>query len=186
MVYLIIYFIVLVIELIFAFCLAMFAFSLFVSSFMGSPYVPTKTSELKNFLKDAHIKKGSLFLDLGCGDGRVVRAAVTEYGARGIGVDINYMLILWARIVSFAKQVKNLTFKTENIMKTDVSEADYIYLFLMPALIAKLEPKLKKETKKGALILSHGFPVKGWEKYNYKTIEHKPFPTYYYQLHRKR
>jgi hypothetical protein len=180
MLYLVIYSAVLVIELIFAFTLCMFAFSLFVSSFMGSPYVPTKTKELKNFLKEMGIKKGKVFLELGCGDGRVVRAAVSEYGAKGIGVDINLVLILWARLVSWVKKVKT-EFRTENILKTDVSYADYVYLFLMPALIAKLKPKLMKEMKKGAIVISHGFPVVGWEKYNYKTIEHKPFPTYYYR-----
>lgn len=149
---------------------------------MGSPYVPTKKKELINFLKEANIKKGQVFLELGCGDGRVVRTAVGEYGAKGIGIDVNPTLILWARLRAKMAKVKGIEFRVENLFKTDVSKADIIYLFLMPELLVKLEKKLKKETKKGAVIISHGFKVEGWEKHNFKTIPNKPFPTYYYKI----
>lgn len=149
---------------------------------MGSPFVPTSKKELINFLKEAGIKKGQLFLELGCGDGRVVKTAVKEYGARGIGIDINPTLILYARFRAWLSRTKNLEFKVQNLHKTDLSQADIIYLFLMPELIKKLEPRLKAGTKKNADIISHGFKIVGWEKYNFKTIPNKPFPTYYYRL----
>lgn len=152
---------------------------------MGSPYVPTKKKELINFLKEAHIKKGSVFLELGCGDGRVVATAVKEYGAKGIGIDINPLLIHWARFKARLAKVPDVKFITQNIFATDLSNADIIYLFLMPKLIEKLQPKMEHDTKKGAVIISHGFKAVGWEKYLTKTIEHKPFPTYYYQLSKK-
>ncbi len=182
MLYLILYVFVLILELIFAFGLCAFAVSLVFSSVMGSPYVPTKKQELLDFLKEAALKKGDIFLELGCGDGRVVRTAVEAYGVKGVGVDINMLLILWAKLKAKLSHTKGIEFRVQNIFKTDASHADVIYLFLMPELIAKLALKLKKEIKKNCVVMSHGFKIAGWDKYIVKTIPHKPFPTYYYKI----
>lgn len=182
MLYLTAYLVFLIIEFIIAVTLCLYTGSLLYSSIMGSPYVPTKTKELLNFLKEAKIKKGQVFLELGCGDGRVVRNAVKEYGVKGTGIDINPFLIWWAKFRAKLAKVPNVEFKVENIFKTDLSKADVIYLFLMPELLAKLQGKFEKETKKGAILISHGFKIIGWEKHNFKTIPNKPFPTYYYKI----
>lgn len=149
---------------------------------MGAPYVPTKKKELLHFLGEAGIKKGDVFIELGCGDGRVVRTAVEAYHAKGLGVDINPMLIYWARFKARMSHLTTIEFRIENILKTDISQADFVYLFLMPELVKKISDRLKKQAKKTAVIISHGFKVEGWEKYLYKTIDHKPFPTYYYKF----
>jgi len=151
---------------------------------MGAPYVPTKNKELLQFLKEAGLKKGQVFLELGCGDGRVVRTAVKEYGVKGIGIDVNPTLILWAKMKTKFYKVPGVIFRRENVFNTDLKDADVIYLFLMPELVKKLLPKMKKELKKNTLIISHGFKVEGWEKSLFKTIPNKPFPTYYYRFNR--
>ncbi|MDO8497660.1 MAG: class I SAM-dependent methyltransferase [bacterium] len=172
----------LVFELVVAVGVAAFALSILYSSFMGSPYVPTKKKELVDFLKDAGLKKGQLFIELGCGDGRVVRTAVKEYGVKGVGVDINPFLIMWARFLAKKDKMTNIELRTENVFNTPLKKADVVYLFLMPELIKKLFPKLTKELKKGSVVISHGFKVVGWEKKLYKTIEKKPFSTFYYKV----
>src|SRR6266849_4317850 len=53
------------------------------------PYVPTSPEIVSAMLKLANVQKKDLVIDLGCGDGRIVVAAAKEYGARGIGVDID-------------------------------------------------------------------------------------------------
>jgi hypothetical protein len=58
-----------------------------------------------------------------------------------------------------------------------------LVLFLLPKLLVKLKDKLQKESKKNALIISHGFEIEGWKKYQIKKIKDKPFSTYYYRLH---
>lgn len=182
MFYLIGYGLFIIVELVAAISLCIFAFSMLFSSIKGAPYVPTRKKEILNFLNEVVFKKGKLFLELGCGDGRVVRTAVKEFGVKGLGVDVNPVLILWARILSKLTKTPHTEFKVENILKTDFSKADYIYLFLMPELIVKIEEKLKKETKKNAILISHGFRIIGLEKYRYHTLHHKPFPTYYYRM----
>lgn len=144
---------------------------------MGSPYVATRKKRIDEILKEANLKKGKIFVELGCGDGRIVRTAVKNYEVKGIGVDINPILIFYANILG----KKNVLFKVENIFNTDLRKADYIYIFLMPKLIEKLSLKMDKEMKKGVIIISHGFPVKGWERKLFKTLKRVPFPTYYYR-----
>src|SRR5690349_24262042 len=53
------------------------------------PYVPTTEEAVKAMLKLAGVEKSDVVYDLGCGDGRIVIAAAREYGAHGVGIDIN-------------------------------------------------------------------------------------------------
>ena len=181
MVGLIFYISLLIILTIFLLITTIFFLSLIYSSSLGSPYIPSKQKEVDNIFKEARLKKGKIFLELGCGDGRVVRTAICQYGVKGIGVDINPILIFYAKILAKFQKIKNIELRVENIFDTKLSNADYIYLFLMPALIGKLKIKMDKELKKGVIIISHGFPIIGWEKKMYHKIPHSPFPTYFYR-----
>src|SRR5689334_20287549 len=53
------------------------------------PYVPTTEEAVKAMLKLADVRPSDIVYDLGCGDGRIVIAAAKEYGAHGVGIDIN-------------------------------------------------------------------------------------------------
>lgn len=165
------------------FLIFMTAYSLLLiySSFMGSPYVPTKQKEIELILRNVTLKRGGLFYELGCGDGRVVRAAVKKYNVKGIGIDINPLMVLYARLFS---KIQNIpcTFKRGDLLDLDYRIADYIYLFLMPGLIKKLVPIIKSQAKRKALIISHGFRLIGMEKFLIKHIPHTPFPTFIYRL----
>ena len=149
---------------------------------MGSPYVPTRNKVILDILKEVKFKRNYLFVELGSGDARIVRTAVKKYHLKGLAVDINGLITLWAKILSkFDKTNKNIIFKTENIFDTDLKKADYLYLFLMPDLLKKLVPKFDKELKKGAITISHGFPIKEYKKKLIKQVDRRPFPTYYYK-----
>lgn len=168
-------------ELLFVIGFTIYTIFLIYSNLKGSPYVPTKGKEADLILKEANLVKNSLFFDLGCGNGQIVRKAVSQYKVRGVGVDVNPLLLLIASTITKLRHLKNIKYKQENILDTDISKADTVYLFLMPRLIEKLVPKLERELKKEALVISHGFKINGWEKYLRKTIDNKPFPTYFYR-----
>src|SRR5215467_3019143 len=53
------------------------------------PFVPTTEEAVKEMLKLADVPKTDVVYDLGGGDGRIVIAAAKNYGARGVGVDID-------------------------------------------------------------------------------------------------
>lgn len=175
----------LLVLLLLAFLIGITVYTLFLiySSLMGSPYVPSKQKEVEFILSQIKFKNNATFFDLGCGDGRIIRTAVKKYQVIGIGYDINPILIFWAKFLANINGLKrNINFKTENILKISYKHAQYVYIFLMPDLIIKLKKILEHDLKKGAVVISHGFPVVGWEKKLFKKISHIPFPTYYYKI----
>ena len=176
----VLYFIVLFLELFFAVGIFTWIASLVFSSFMGAPYVPTNKRELDAILKNARLKKGQRFIELGCGDGRVVKYAVEKFGVIGTGVDINPLLILYSAFLS--RKTKKLRLVNENIYKTNLFLYDVIYVFLMPEMLEKLTKKFLNECKRGTLIISHGFKIPGWDARIKKTLSRKPFPTYFYKV----
>lgn len=149
---------------------------------MGAFYVPTKQKEVDFILKNANLKKGQVFFDLGSGDGRLIHTAVKKYEVLGIGIEINPLLILYSKILAKIEKLNNAKFKREDLFKANIKEANVIFTFLMPNTLKKLKQKFLTECQKNVLIISHGFIIEGWEKYLQKTISHSPFPTYYYRL----
>ena len=181
MVGVILYFAAILAELIFAIGFSILTLSFIYSSVKGSPYVPTRQKEIDRILKNAHLKAGQNFFELGCGDGRVCRRAASVCRLKALGVDVNTLLIWYARLITKIKKVPNVEFRTQNIFATNLSSADVVYLFLMPKLISRLVPKLERELKKKALVISHGFKIVEWQNRLSKKISGKPFPTYYYR-----
>jgi hypothetical protein len=157
--------------------------SLILSSLMGAPYVPTKNKLALEILKEVKFKKNGLFVELGSGDGRIVRTTVKNYSVRGIAVDINGLLIIWSKFLAkFDKTYSKIIFLNKNILKVDLTKADYIYLFLFPPLIKKLIPNFNRDLKKGTIIISHGFPIEEYKAKLIKKVDRSTFPTYYYRF----
>lgn len=179
----ILYFILMLTELFILIGVSIYGVGLIFSSLKGAPYVPTSKKELTAVLEKGKLKKGTLFVELGSGDGRVVRQAVKDYGVMGVGIEINPLLVWWSRFLSKRDgTARSITFLKTDVFKYSLTNVDYLYLFLMPELLAKLIPKFKKELKKGTLIISHGFMLIGLEKKLIATNPSKSFSTYYYKV----
>jgi len=179
---LIVYLLAIFLEIFFFAGFTVFTIFLIYSTVKGSPYVPTKTKQAKLILEKARMKKNQVFLELGCGDGRVVRMAVSDYQVRGIGVEINPLLLFWDNLLARLQKLKNIEFFRLDIVKEKLPPADVIYIFLMPKLIKTITPKLKTQLEKGSLIISHGFKVVAFTKHLKFKMDGNPFPTYFYQL----
>jgi len=169
-------------ELVFSASIAIYAVSMLYSQLKGAPYVPSNQKEIEELLKLAGLKPKQLMIELGSGDGRVLRTAVKNYKVQGIGIDVNPVLNSWATFLAKRQKLLNIKFISKNIFDYDLSKADAIYLFLMPELIDKLENKFNHEIRPKTIVISHGFEIKFWKKYLIKKRDHKPFPTYYYLI----
>jgi len=149
---------------------------------MGSPYVPIKRRKIKEILKQSGLKKNQKFIDIGCGDGRVVEEAVLSFGAIGYGVDINPIILLKAKLNAKFKKINNIKYIKQNIFDTDLTKYNMIFLFLMPDLIKKISNKLEKSLKNGSTVVSHGFKIEYLTKYLQKKVYDVSFPSYIYKL----
>jgi SAM-dependent methyltransferase len=128
------------------------------------PYVPTTREVVDQMLRMAKVGKSDVVYDLGCGDGRIVITAAKQYGARGIGVDIDPQRIREARDNAKSEGVtEKVTFTQGDLFTTDLSKATVVTLYLLPAVNLKLRPKLLSELKPGTRIVSHNYDMGDWK-----------------------
>jgi SAM-dependent methyltransferase len=129
------------------------------------PYVPTLPEVVDEMLRLADVGRDDVVYDLGCGDGRLVIAAVKKFGAkRGVGVDIDPQRVKEgsenARAAGVAGRVK---FIEQDLFKTDISEATVVTLYLLPEVNLRLRPKLWAELRPGTRVVSNAFDMGDWK-----------------------
>jgi ribosomal protein L11 methylase PrmA len=125
-----------------------------------APFHATPQDVVDRMLALARVTKADVVIDLGCGDGRIPIRAAQKYGARGIGVDTDPRLIEEARANARRAGVESLVeFRVEDALKTDVSKASVVTLYLLPSSNLKLRPILERQLKPGARIVSHAFSM---------------------------
>src|ERR1700736_1731857 len=128
------------------------------------PYVPTTEEAVKAMLKLADVTKADTVYDLGCGDGRIVIAAAKEYGAHGVGIDINPERIQEAEGNAKKAGVEKLVrFEESDLFDADIHQATVVTLFLLERVNLKLRPKLLKDLKPGTRIVSNTFGMGDWK-----------------------
>jgi ribosomal protein L11 methylase PrmA len=114
-------------------------------------------------LKLAGVKKDDVVYDLGSGDGRIVIAAARQYGARGVGIDIDPARIAESERNARAAGVeKRVRFVRQDLFDADIRDATVVTLYLLPRLNQRLRPKLLAELKPGTRIVSYGFDMGDW------------------------
>src|SRR5438067_7424575 len=93
------------------------------------PYVPTPHNVVDAMLKLANVKEGEVVYDLGCGDGRIVVAAVKQYKAkRAVGIDLDPQRIKESNEnAQKAGVTGKVEFKVGDILKLDsVADANVV------------------------------------------------------------
>ena len=139
------------------------------------PYVPTTEEAVKAMLKLADVKKSDVVYDLGCGDGRIVIAAAKDYGAHGVGIDINPERIQEAEGNAKKAGVQNLVrFEENDLFDADIHNATVVTLFLLNSVNERLLPKLLKDLKPGTRIVSNTFTFGDWKADKEITVGDNP------------
>ncbi len=135
-----------------------------LSWFAGSdaPYVPTRMEAIRKILKLAGVKKGKKFYELGSGDGRVVVEAA-KLGANSVGIEQSWIRVLYSQRKS--SHLKKASFIHRNIFSREYSDADFIYIYLLLKGVKKLESKLKKELKKGSIVITQTYHFPNWKPF---------------------
>lgn len=125
-------------------------------------YEPTPHNVVEGMLKLAEVGPRDFVIDLGSGDGRIVIAAAKNFGARGLGVELNPDLIKQSLANAQAAGVADrAVFLQQDILKTDLSHATVITMFLYPNVNMMLRPILL-DLKPGTRIVSHYHDMADW------------------------
>ena len=137
-----------------------------LSWFAGSdaPYIPTKMDRIKEILKLAGIKRGKKFYELGSGDGRVV-FETARLGAESFGIEQSWIRVLYSKYKSWRYGLKKTKFFHGNIFSRNYEDADVIYIYLLQKAVNRLEEKLKKELKRGTVVITQKYHFPNWKPY---------------------
>jgi hypothetical protein len=126
----------------------------------GALFVSTTKTRIAAFIEAVPMKKGQILVDLGCGDGRVLRWASKRYDVRAIGFEINFLAYFKAKIFSFGW--RNVEIRSKNFWSQNLGNADVVFCYLYPDVMRKLSTKLKTELQPGTLIVSCNFALPGF------------------------
>jgi len=129
-----------------------------------APFVATPPDVVERMLALARVGPRDVVYDLGSGDGRIVITAAQKFGARGVGVDIDPVRVVEAeQNATRAGVQRRVNFVIQDALKTDVSDATVVTLYMLSAINVKLRPILQAQLKPGARIVSHSFAMGHWE-----------------------
>ncbi len=127
-------------------------------------YEPSPQNVVERMLKLANVHKGDVVYDLGCGDGRIVITAAKQFGATGVGIDINPIRIKESlQNAHKAGVIDRVTFSIGDLFTADIQEATVVALFLSHSVNLKLRPKLLRELKPGTRVVSYYWDMDDWK-----------------------
>lgn len=140
----------------------------------NSPWAPwwrTKKNIARAAFRLADVSKKDFVYELGSGEATALIVAVREFGARGVGIEIEPVRLLLSKLtINRLGLDHKIQLKMGNFFDEDLSKATIVYVYLVPKTLNKLIPKFKKELKKGTKIISYKYsmnlPLKKEDKKN--------------------
>jgi SAM-dependent methyltransferase len=125
----------------------------------GAPYFPSLKPHINAALKLLDLKPGQVVYDLGCGDGRFLKAAAKQ-GIASVGYELNPFVFAYAWLTT-RRYRKLAKVRYGDFWKADISKADAVFVFLLDKYMNQLDAKLRKDGKKGLKLASHTFKIPG-------------------------
>lgn len=130
---------------------------------VGPPYLPTLAPQVKTALDLLDLKPGQTMLELGCGDGKVLIAAA-ERGWQVTGIELNPLLVLVCKLRTWRYR-KQVRVRWGNYWDTRLwGDADAIFGFVLPRLMAKLDRTIiewRKGRQGNLKLASFAFAIPG-------------------------
>ena len=163
-----------------------FIYFMLESGFMHySPPVPTcgkvKTAMINEVAENLRTKKNMTIMDLGSGWGTLLLPLAKQFSQhKFIGIEKGFLPYWVSRFR--ARNLKNITFIRQNFFMADISQADVIFLFLLPKVMENLEQKCRQETKKNALIYVNRFPMNNIKPLKEINLGSKYYTYYVYKF----
>lgn len=122
----------------------------------GPPFVPSTQKTIQNAIKLSLLKPTDIVYDLGCGDGRFLIAA-SPYCKQAIGYEASLLTFLLAKFRT--RRHSNITIKFSNFWKTDLSQANVIFCFLLKPLMQDVESTIWPQLKANTRLISNTFKL---------------------------
>lgn len=122
--------------------------------------VPTPMRSIPEILAALELPERGVLYEPGCGDGRVLAAALRKWpGVRAVGVDNDPVMLGMARLRTRGRA----DLAVADLLKLDYRRADRVFVYLGPRFMKLLEPKFEAELRPGARVVSLQFALPGRE-----------------------
>jgi hypothetical protein len=133
--------------------------------FRGAPYIPSQKKYLKiAFFKLYKLSKNDVLVDIGSGDGVVLREA-SRIGACAVGFEINPILVLFSRFLS--RGDRRVSVRLADFWLSHLpDDTTVVYVFSVGRDMNKMMKWIQKETTKigrPISLISFGFGFKNIE-----------------------
>lgn len=126
----------------------------------GAPFVITRSRQMQSMLKLGRFSARDRVVELGCGDGRIIRAVSAKGVKEAIGYEFSLPTYLWAKVLSFIKR-KGESIEFANFWKKDFSKVDVVMCFLLQDAMNGFEKKIWPKLNRGTRVVSNTFKLKG-------------------------
>ncbi|MEP7204687.1 MAG: hypothetical protein ABI716_00655 [Candidatus Saccharibacteria bacterium] len=131
----------------------------------GAPYVPSQRRYVRQAFTELYpLGDGDILVDVGSGDGIVLRLA-SEFGARGIGYELNPILVIISRFLS--RSDSNVSIKLADFWLVPIpDETTIVYAFAATIYMKKMIHKMQQETNRlgrPLRFISYGSQLNGRE-----------------------
>jgi precorrin-6B methylase 2 len=137
-------------------------------------YEPTPMPVVRAMLELARVGPQDVVYDLGSGDGRIPITAAKEFGARGVGIEIDPALLSRAQANARAAGVEDkVEFRLGDMYAADVRPATVVALFLHPQPNLKLRPKLRSDLRPDARVVSYIWDMGDWPADEVRTVNRR-------------
>lgn len=131
----------------------------FYSMVKGAPFVPSAKGAIDVMLKFGGFEKGIKVYELGCGDGRVMRA-IAGKDAEMVGYEFAPATYLYGRVRHFLAGGGG-EMRYGDFWKQDYSDADVLVCFLLVNTMGDFKKKIWPKLKKGTKVISNHFSLPG-------------------------
>lgn len=134
-----------------------------VTAFVGAPYVPAKLNHVREAFTDLYpLSQSDTVLDLGSGDGKVLREAA-RHGAKAVGYEINPVLVAISNVLG--RRIPRQRTRLANIWTTPFpDETGLVYAFTDSRDARRLAKRIQAEANRLGRpmhVLSYGFELPG-------------------------
>ena len=123
----------------------------------GVPYVPTSRSIARAMIDLARLRGTERVFDLGAGDGRIlIEAKRAHPGITATGYELAPTVYLLGKLMILLSR-QTVAFHRRDARTVDLRDAEALFLYLTPGVLAQLEDKFDRELKPGTVVISHAF-----------------------------
>lgn len=137
------------------------------ASFRGAPWVPTRKKDrahIRDVLARAAINPKHI-IDLGCGTGQLLfelQKKFPDITCTGYDLSLGPLIAGWIQKLFTSKTSQNVSLQWKNIFSADISNADTLFVFMMPELHTRIAKELLHHAKPHALIIFEAWPPEGF------------------------